>query len=782
MGIPKDYTLANEKVFDVSEYGAVPDTGGDQAAPIQAALDAANSAGGGIVMISRPGLYLVSGALTAISGTTNYTNRTALSVGTNTKILCAKGVRIQLTPWANCYLIGNRDWTNGNYDIEIEGGVWDGNGGINVVNGVVGAGNLLQLTFTNPYFPASLTTAALAGETVSIKARVNSPSGGATAEWSYPITAVTNNGNNSYTLTVSVSSPGGFNLTAAGGGSDLRGLVTRQTRYPSGSPRYNGGLSCWSKVTRFTVKNATFVNANKYCLTVCGCNAVKIDSIYFNTGSDGIHLIGPGSDYEISNLSGTTGDNMIAIATDDTGYYTWPTEGNLSYVNVRNVVVTDCLEPIRILSGKTGTPYALSNIRISGVSGSVTNYSYGIRVATDGTITTGTIKDLLIEDVSLSITTSGYAVVVIDNNYVEDVKVRNIYARSANNQLVDVTSLTASLKSLDISGIMAPPSVSHSQAAVRINGTVTALNLSNFNYYCGNGGSVLNIGSTGIVTSGSVSNGYSTWVAGTSRGFYFQNLTTASSITVSSVVFKSHVYAMDISGDITLTLGGVIFDGCTENMVVRNGSGTANVTVFGAGVYASAGGDALKFSGSSGCAIRVNNPDVTVNATSASFSGTVGDRCINSTAGTNVPIGEIQCAAAGSPGTWVHTNSQQDQLLTVYTGISVGTSAANTTIYTPTSGKSAVIRRILLVNTAVSTPTGGPAVVSAGITGAGYTDIMGAQTLTSFTTANLAWDWLKTTAGLSSVVTNAAPLVLRVSTGWGSGSTTMTAYVYGTLY
>ena len=106
------------------------------AAPGENILSLSNAAGGGLVYIPS-GRYLITGALTASAGTANATNRIALAVGSNTHILASDSATIQLKAFANCYLIGNKDWTNGNQNITVEGGVWDGNGGINVVDGVV---------------------------------------------------------------------------------------------------------------------------------------------------------------------------------------------------------------------------------------------------------------------------------------------------------------------------------------------------------------------------------------------------------------------------------------------------------------------------------------------------------------------------------------------------------------------------------------------------------------------------------------------------------------------
>ena len=69
----------------------------------------------GIVTIDRPGTYLISKTLT---------------IHSNTRLVCAPGVILLAAPYSKCSLIENEHFADSSatdYNIEILGGIWDGN-------------------------------------------------------------------------------------------------------------------------------------------------------------------------------------------------------------------------------------------------------------------------------------------------------------------------------------------------------------------------------------------------------------------------------------------------------------------------------------------------------------------------------------------------------------------------------------------------------------------------------------------------------------------------------
>jgi len=111
-------------VFDITAYGAVPGTNSngtpiDNAAAVQAAINAANAAGGGVVRVPAATQPFVCGRLTLLS---------------NVKLQVDLGATLQPLPYGLFPLGGDGrydDWltANGAHDIEIGGpGTIDGNG------------------------------------------------------------------------------------------------------------------------------------------------------------------------------------------------------------------------------------------------------------------------------------------------------------------------------------------------------------------------------------------------------------------------------------------------------------------------------------------------------------------------------------------------------------------------------------------------------------------------------------------------------------------------------
>ena len=91
----------------------------------------------GIVTVERPGTYLVS---------------KTLMIHSNTRLICAPGVRFLAAPLSRCALIENDHFADGSardVNIEIVGGIWDGNCDEMGLDGVYEAQHRLD----DPYSP-----------------------------------------------------------------------------------------------------------------------------------------------------------------------------------------------------------------------------------------------------------------------------------------------------------------------------------------------------------------------------------------------------------------------------------------------------------------------------------------------------------------------------------------------------------------------------------------------------------------------------------------------------
>lgn len=128
-------TLAQVRpgIFYCENYGAsAAATGATNTAAIQAALNAASSAGGGWVQLNTPGTYTIAPGTDA----TALANFCCLYIDSNTRLTLGTGVVVKLLGTAGvgttgAHMLTNKNWTAGNTGIIVEGGVWDqdNNGG-----------------------------------------------------------------------------------------------------------------------------------------------------------------------------------------------------------------------------------------------------------------------------------------------------------------------------------------------------------------------------------------------------------------------------------------------------------------------------------------------------------------------------------------------------------------------------------------------------------------------------------------------------------------------------
>ncbi len=118
-----------ERTVSVRDFGALGDGVHDDGPAIQKALDATERP---LTVLIPDGVYVVGAAL---------------RVGSATTVRAASNAVVRLADDAgkdcHSFVIANRDWANGNTDISVEGGVWDGN---NAHNRRGGDGNRFAYT------------------------------------------------------------------------------------------------------------------------------------------------------------------------------------------------------------------------------------------------------------------------------------------------------------------------------------------------------------------------------------------------------------------------------------------------------------------------------------------------------------------------------------------------------------------------------------------------------------------------------------------------------------
>lgn len=139
-------------------------------------------------------------------------------------------------------------------------------------------------------------------------------------------------------------------------------------------------------------------NAFKYSALICNIDNFKCNDVNFNNESDGIHLQPPIGSANISNLSGYTGDDMLALTGGDYFYYDVGLRGDFGTILASNIRAENSLCAVKI-AGDNGCIF--KDISISGISGSYQHSS--VRVWTDGTLKCTVANRIIINGINVDV-------------------------------------------------------------------------------------------------------------------------------------------------------------------------------------------------------------------------------------------------------------------------------------------------------------------------------------------------------------------------------------------
>jgi hypothetical protein len=134
--------------------------------------------------------------------------------------------------------------------------------------------------------------------------------------------------------------------------------------------RYVGHGLNLQKIDNFTLRGVKVTNAFKWAIAIADFTNLVTDDIEFNTGSDGIHVLGPGSGWRGRGFHGHVGDDLVGLSLVEWPNET-PSEGDITGVELSGLRGVDAPSAVRMLMG-SGRKF--DNIRISDVSGEYTYY------------------------------------------------------------------------------------------------------------------------------------------------------------------------------------------------------------------------------------------------------------------------------------------------------------------------------------------------------------------------------------------------------------------------
>ncbi len=158
-------------------------------------------------------------------------------------------------------------------------------------------------------------------------------------------------------------------------------------------------------VEYLTVKDVTIRNQRSWAAVICNWRHVVVENVDIDLpehmdgqNQDGLHFWGPGRFLNIKNLSGRTGDDILALAPDE-----FDLESDITDVEVDGLFLDNADQGIRLLSRAKGR---LDRITIRNVSGTYKSFGFYINPWFHETF--GSFGNILIENVDLRQTEPNY--------------------------------------------------------------------------------------------------------------------------------------------------------------------------------------------------------------------------------------------------------------------------------------------------------------------------------------------------------------------------------------
>jgi len=243
-------------------------------------------------------------------------------------------------------------------------------------------------------------------------------------------------------------------------------------------------------VTNLTLIRPVINHAKTFAIWCASISNLVVDSPIFNqtmTGTpanqDGLHLNGPITGGSITNVTGSTNDDMIALNADDGALGNTVTKGAIKNVIIDGVNGTGCLNGIRLLSATS----RIDQIQIKNVIGSyrdpaINLSSYGLGSGNFGSITIDGV------DCNCSNPYAGadyYGVIVLNNN-IENISISNVHRnRATDNRPTILVLPAANMGNLEINGLntFSTTGAPTYECNIHVQGLINRLILSNVNWF-----------------------------------------------------------------------------------------------------------------------------------------------------------------------------------------------------------------------------------------------------------------------------------------------------------
>lgn len=394
-------------------------------------------------------------------------------------------------------------------------------------------------------------------------------------------------------------------------------------------------IADFRNVTRLKIGGSIrFINGTKYAIRAAQVTDVVCRDIDLNTHSDGVHIQGPATRVRIDNISGSTGDDFVAIGTTDYATYLVGAGGPI------NDVVIDGLFPTAGLTAMHAFPNTgnnITDIAVKNVYGSVAGNGGAVRLDSapgNG----GTFSRALLENIQ--------PIVTIDNPLVQiyvadDVTVSDVRRKTPGTTELVRVEASSTVGNLTIEGLV--DLGARSASAVNIQGTVTDLTVKRVNVNPGANGGAVNI--SGSASRVSLSDIH---MIGVKNGDYVLRLSATATplVKLSAVQVNNVDYPIKCFSAAEIDLLGVDFTNCTAVLFLDGAAAAPRIK--GAGIKATPTYRAIQRN-STGTA-SLSTSDFPVDLALAELAKTANDRAYNTNAGLSCGVGPV-----GYTGTaWKH--------------------------------------------------------------------------------------------------------------------------------
>lgn len=397
--------------------------------------------------------------------------------------------------------------------------------------------------------------------------------------------------------------------------------------YPS---LWGGHGIFFHKIKNLKYRNMFVQGCPKYSFLTVDCEDFVAENIRFNNPSDGLHFQPPLKKAFIRNVSGTTGDDMVAFTLGDYTNYQVSNVGNFEDILVDGVIGVNAKNLVKLTGSGLSSLYSFKRIMIQNLSGTVTNEA--VFIQDDGTNLINTkIDAVTIKNVAVRGNTN--PLIFLYPTGGGDLTLENIQSYENVDAIrLGVSNTSHRIDRMTVKGLRLLNSSTSN--GIRIDGTVTTLTVNDMEVISGINGSAIQI--NGIVTKAVLNNidlvGQST---GSGKLLGLGSVSNAPLIFINNATIRTSPYIMFLSNPniSVITINNSNFTGITTPILVNTAGGI--IRLLGSGITTDKVN--LNPTTQNGAVISMNNRDWLVDITK--LTPTAWDTVYNTNAGATVASG-----------------------------------------------------------------------------------------------------------------------------------------------